>query len=132
MQCSLAPHSSGYPFPPAVLVTSGAPAVVHFNSTSISMHWGPPRDFPQLVQSYVLQYTTQSLLVPVHVITYNTTLTHVTVNNLVPYTDYAFKVAVVSEAGQGEWSNSTLQRTEAFSECTEVQCISVHMFMCVH
>jgi len=100
----------------AVLPPPGAPSVMYVNSTSVTLQWGLPREFPQFVLSYVLQCSSQSQLAPVQAVTYTTTQTHATVHQLAPYTEYAFAVAIVSGAGQGEWSNTTWLRTDAFSE----------------
>lgn len=100
----------------AVLAPPGAPTVTHVNSTSITLEWGLPREFPQFVLFYVLQCTSQSRLAPAHTTTYTTNQTHATADHLVPYTEYTFMVAVVSGVGQGEWSNTTWQHTDAISE----------------
>ena len=99
-----------------MLAPPDAPIVTYVNSTSIGLEWRPPKEFPQFVQYYILQCTSQPLLAPVHTVTHYTSQTHATVDQLAPYAEYAFMVAVVSGAGQGEWSNTTLQRTDAFSE----------------
>ena len=99
------------------LAVLGAPAefqVVAVSATVVSLMWGPPLEYGNLVRDYIIEFHKHGEI-PQQIYLSADTM-HYAIVGLAPYTEYKFKVRAVSENGNGSWTSEVKVKTHEGSQ----------------
>ena len=135
--------------PPAAPSAPRSLVAIAITSDSVSLQWAEPLPPNGIIRRYIVQYYLTSS--PSNIVQYNDSVleTSVTVEGLVPFTEYTFRVSAVtvSEGPSTEITNTTAESGERWQvfvsivvhECTQAQkhtshtySIHIHIILCIH